>query len=300
MPASGRVDQLGRNPDPVAGLADAALEDMGHVERLATSLTSITRPLKVKAVLRAITSSAETFDRSVMFSVMPSLKYSCSGSAHVTNGSTQTEGPRGAVVSAGTGALADALLPAVLAMASISSSHGRARRPRSTLPDRRYGIAETQRRRLPPSSPEQAAGVAPLGGFVLDHAESIEAAVHSTTTARTLELAVDFGSKREPPLISGPPIPGDRHGRCSLPAASPPERLHARSLERPWPPNLHAESVSPLRPECLQVQRASACQSINRPATLPPRKWHRVGGMACPCYSGLGDSRGRIDPWHPQ
>jgi hypothetical protein len=44
-------------------------------------------------VLRAITSSAETLDKSVvMSSLIPSLKYSCSGSPLMFwNGSTQTE-----------------------------------------------------------------------------------------------------------------------------------------------------------------------------------------------------------------
>ena len=63
---------------------------------LATSHTFTDWPLKVKAVLRAITSSAETFDKSVvMSSLMPSLKYSCSGSPLMFwNGSTQTETSR--------------------------------------------------------------------------------------------------------------------------------------------------------------------------------------------------------------
>ena len=60
---------------------------------LATSHTFTDRPLNVNAVLRAMTSSADTFDRSVvMSSQMPSLKYSCSGSPLMFwNGSTHTD-----------------------------------------------------------------------------------------------------------------------------------------------------------------------------------------------------------------
>ena len=52
-------------------------------------------PLKVKAVLRAVTAKADTFDKSVvMSSLIPSLKYSCSGSPLMFwNGSTQIETP---------------------------------------------------------------------------------------------------------------------------------------------------------------------------------------------------------------
>src|SRR6478752_7556418 len=62
----------------------------------ATSHTFTDCPLKVKAVLRAITSSAETFDKSVvMSSLIPSLKYSCSASPLMFwNGSTQIETSR--------------------------------------------------------------------------------------------------------------------------------------------------------------------------------------------------------------
>jgi hypothetical protein len=35
VPAGGRVDELRGDPDPAAGLADAALEDMTHAEALA-------------------------------------------------------------------------------------------------------------------------------------------------------------------------------------------------------------------------------------------------------------------------
>ena len=62
----------------------------------ATSQTFTDWPLKVKAVFLAITSSAETFDRSVvMSSLMPSLKYSCSASPLMFwNGRTQIETSR--------------------------------------------------------------------------------------------------------------------------------------------------------------------------------------------------------------
>jgi hypothetical protein len=57
----------------------------------ATSGTFTLRPLKVKAVLRAMTPRAETFERSVMMSsLIPSLKYSCCGSSlMLANGRTQ-------------------------------------------------------------------------------------------------------------------------------------------------------------------------------------------------------------------
>ena len=53
----------------------------------------MTLPLKVKAVLHATTDKAETLARSViMSSLIPSLKYSCSGSPLLlANGSTQME-----------------------------------------------------------------------------------------------------------------------------------------------------------------------------------------------------------------
>ena len=59
----------------------------------AISRQSIDCPLKVKAVLRAITPSAEIFDRSVvMSSLIPSLKYSCSESPLMFwKGSTQID-----------------------------------------------------------------------------------------------------------------------------------------------------------------------------------------------------------------
>ncbi len=61
--------------------------------RCATSIASTAWPLKVKAVLRATTSRAETLLRSVMMSsLMPSLKYSCCGSSlMLANGRTQIE-----------------------------------------------------------------------------------------------------------------------------------------------------------------------------------------------------------------
>ena len=69
----------------------------------ATSVTFDGLPLNVKAVLRATTDSAETLERSVMMSsLIPSLKYSCSGSPlMLTNGSTQIEGPRAGAGAAG-------------------------------------------------------------------------------------------------------------------------------------------------------------------------------------------------------
>src|SRR5580658_2299765 len=65
----------------------------------ATSLTFGDLPLKPKAVLRATTDKAETLERSVMMSsLIPSLKYSCSGSPHMlAKGRTQMEGLLGPV-----------------------------------------------------------------------------------------------------------------------------------------------------------------------------------------------------------
>ena len=92
--AGGAVDQLGGDAHPAAGLAHAAFQDVADAQ-LAGDLRARRRvlPLKVNAVLRATTDSAETLDRSVMMSsVMPSLKYSCSGSPlMLAKGSTQTE-----------------------------------------------------------------------------------------------------------------------------------------------------------------------------------------------------------------
>src|SRR3954469_9312454 len=59
----------------------------------ATCRTSMDFPLKVKAVLRDTTFSADTLLKSVMMSsLMPSLKYSCSASPlMLANGRTQME-----------------------------------------------------------------------------------------------------------------------------------------------------------------------------------------------------------------
>src|SRR5258708_26624247 len=77
----------------------------------ATSLTFGDLPLKPKAVLRAQTSSAETLLRSVMMSsLIPSEKYSCSGSPlMLANGRTQMESLRTAFPDA-RGLLGDARL----------------------------------------------------------------------------------------------------------------------------------------------------------------------------------------------
>ena len=93
MIARRAVDELSRDAHTLARLAHAAFEDMTDAELPRDLRTSSDLPLNVNAVLRATTPSAETFDRSVMMSsVIPSLKYSCSGSPlMLANGSTQID-----------------------------------------------------------------------------------------------------------------------------------------------------------------------------------------------------------------
>ena len=119
------VDQLGGDPHPAAGLAHAAFEHVADAQ-LARHLgaRSTLLPLKVKAVLRATTESAETLERSVMMSsLIPSLKYSCSRiAAHVgerQDADRELAGGRGAARPPGTArrpirsaTLADDLAPA--------------------------------------------------------------------------------------------------------------------------------------------------------------------------------------------
>ena len=60
MPAGGYVDQLRRDPDPVAGPADATLQDERTPSRPPASRTSIAVPLRAKAEWRAATNRPET------------------------------------------------------------------------------------------------------------------------------------------------------------------------------------------------------------------------------------------------
>ena len=98
MPAVGGIDELRRDAHAVAGLADAALEHKAHAE-VAPDLLHLrpTGPCRRSDELRAITNRPEIFERSVIrSSVMPSLKYSCSGSPLMfVNGSTAIEGLSG-------------------------------------------------------------------------------------------------------------------------------------------------------------------------------------------------------------
>ena len=93
-----RVDQLRRDPDPLAGLADAALQDVAHARAGGRPpATSSCTPLRAKAVWREATNSPETLVRSVIrSSAMPSLKKSWSGSLDLlAKGSTATDWPLG-------------------------------------------------------------------------------------------------------------------------------------------------------------------------------------------------------------
>ena len=91
------VDELRGDADAIASAANAAFEHVADAE-LAADLPDIDRlALVLKAELRAMTNSSENRDSSVMMSsVMPSLKYSCSGSPlRFVKGSTAIEGLSG-------------------------------------------------------------------------------------------------------------------------------------------------------------------------------------------------------------
>ena len=97
VPAGGRVDQLRRDPDPLAGPAHAALQDVAGAQPGAGLAASSTAPLRAKVAWRAATNRPETLARSVIrSSAMPSAKCSWSGSRLVfANGSTATDGRSG-------------------------------------------------------------------------------------------------------------------------------------------------------------------------------------------------------------
>ena len=100
----------------------------------ATFGTSTCLPLNMKALLRETTDSAETLLRSVMMSsVMPSLKYSCSGSPlMLAKGSTQMATCVATCVATRAGALADAAGAASGSGGGATSRLIVARRARST------------------------------------------------------------------------------------------------------------------------------------------------------------------------
>ena len=101
--AVGHVDQLGRDPDPVAGLAHAAFEQGVHLEPLADLPGVDALALEGERRGPGRDPQARTRARALMISsVMPSLKYSFSGSGLIlTKGSTATDGrPAGAEWSA--------------------------------------------------------------------------------------------------------------------------------------------------------------------------------------------------------
>jgi hypothetical protein len=113
------------------GISEDIITDLSKISAVSvvarnTAFTYKGKVLDVKEVLRATTDKAETFDKSVMMSsLMPSLKYSCSGSPLMfTKGRTQIDIARSSGASAGlVEAFATAAVPAVLAMASSSSSN---------------------------------------------------------------------------------------------------------------------------------------------------------------------------------
>src|SRR5262249_50557492 len=111
MAVFNRIDQLRCDPHVPAGLAHAAFHDMSDLQPL-RHLGDVDRlAFKVNTVARDRTLSLETFDKSVMMSsVIPSLKYSCSGSPDMlVKGSTAMEGLSGVglvAVSATAGMLA--------------------------------------------------------------------------------------------------------------------------------------------------------------------------------------------------
>ena len=97
VPAGHGLDELGRDPHPLAGRADAALEHVADAE-LPADLAHVDR-LALVGEARVAGDDEEALSRDsavVMSSVMPSAKNSCSGSAlMLSNGSTAIDGRSG-------------------------------------------------------------------------------------------------------------------------------------------------------------------------------------------------------------
>ena len=218
-----------------------------------------------------------------MSSVMPSLKYSCSGiAAHVDERQDADRHAR-------CGFCASAVRGAAFAAALVARGLGDRLEQIVELPDRR----RRSRRARPcgtggsPAADGFRRGCTgtsrplsrPSAASSWTQADSTEAADHRTTTASALLSSRSISlEKREPPWMW-------RSHQTSWPGAADAlgqllgrrRRPRARSLERPWPPALPEECVAEATARKFAqissyVSRRSHCSSARRQGACRPRQ----------------------------